>query len=204
MPPPHPPLSRADLDPDPVRQFGLWYAGATEAGEPRPEVMVCATATRDGAPSARYVLLRAWDARGFVFFTSYAGRKAQEIAGNPRGALAFYWDEVGRQVRVEGVVEAAAPEESDAYWGTRSRDSQLSAAAARQSAPLADRATMEARMRAIDAEHAGRPIPRPPEWGGYRVVPDYFEFWQRGEHRAHDRFAYERAGDAWRLQRLWP
>jgi pyridoxamine 5'-phosphate oxidase len=192
-------LNEAELDPDPLRQFESWFAAAGEAGLRAPEAMALATATQDGAPSARMVLLKGVDERGFVFFTSYESRKGDELEANPRAALLFYWEPLGRQVRVEGTVERISAEESDAYFASRPLGSRAGAAASRQSRPLADRAELERAVATLGDE-----IARPEWWGGYRVQPERYEFWQHRENRLHDRFLYERDGEAWSIQRLYP
>lgn len=192
-------LDEADLDPDPLRQFESWFAAARDAGLRAPEAMALATATPDGAPSARMVLLKGVDDRGFVFFTSYESRKGRELEANPRAALLFYWEPLGRQVRVEGPVERVSAEESDAYFASRPLGSRAGAAASHQSRPLADRAELERAVAAL-----GDDVARPEWWGGYRVRPERYEFWQHRENRLHDRFLYEREGSAWSIQRLYP
>jgi pyridoxamine 5'-phosphate oxidase len=186
-------------DPDPLRQFEAWFAEARDAGVPVPEAMAVATATADGAPSVRMVLLKDVDERGFVFFTNYESRKGRELEANPRAALLFHWEALGRQVRVEGSVERVSDAESDAYFSTRPVGSRLGAIASKQSRPLADRAELERAIEALPDD-----APRPEWWGGYRVRPERFEFWQHRENRLHDRFLYERDGEAWSIQRLYP
>ncbi len=192
-------LDEADLDPDPLRQFESWFAAAREAGLRAPEAMALATATPDGAPSARMVLLKGVDERGFVFFTSYESRKGDELEANPRAALLFYWEPLGRQVRVEGAVERVSAEESDAYFASRPPGSRAGAAASHQSRSLADRSELERAVAAL-----GDDVGRPDWWGGYRVRPERYEFWQHRENRLHDRFLYEREGSAWSIRRLYP
>jgi pyridoxamine 5'-phosphate oxidase len=192
-------LAEADLDPDPLRQFEAWFDAAREAGVRAPEAMALATATPEGAPSARMVLLKAADERGFVFFTSYESRKGRDLEANARAALLFYWEPLGRQVRVEGTVERVSVEESDAYFASRPPGSRAGAAASRQSRPLADRAELERAVAAL-----GDDVPRPEWWGGYRLRPERYEFWQHRENRLHDRLCYERDGSAWRIERLYP
>jgi pyridoxamine 5'-phosphate oxidase len=195
-------LRRRDLDPDPVAQFRAWYAAAREAGGRLPEAVALATATRTGAPSARMVLLKGFDAAGFVFFTGYESRKGRELDDNPRAALLFYWEALGRQVRVEGGVDRVAEEESDAYWASRPPASRLSAAASEQSRPIGTREELERRVESLAA--AGE-APRPARWGGYRLEPDVFEFWQHRDDRLHDRFRYARdSGGGWAVERLQP
>jgi pyridoxamine 5'-phosphate oxidase len=192
-------LDEADLDPDPLRQFESWFAAARDAGLGVPEAMALATATPDGAPSARMVLLKGVDERGFVFFTSYESRKGAELEANPRAALLFYWQPLGRQVRVEGPVVRVSAEDSGAYFASRPPGSRAGAAASHQSRPLADRAELERAVAAL-----GDDVARPEWWGGYRVRPERYEFWQHRENRLHDRFLYERDGEAWSIQRLYP
>jgi len=194
-------LRRRDLDPDPLAQFAAWFRAAGEAGVPVPEAMALATANVGGAPSARMVLLKGFDERGFVFFTSYRSRKGRELAANPRAALLFHWQPLGRQVRVEGPVAAVSAEESDAYFRSRPLGSRLSAIASDQSAPVVERAELEVRVGAL----GGDPDPaRPADWGGYVVEPVAYEFWQHRDDRLHDRFRYVRDGDGWRIERLQP
>jgi pyridoxamine 5'-phosphate oxidase len=198
-----PPLRRADLDPDPLRQFAAWYARAADAVD-TPEAVVLATATAAGAPSARMVLLKGFDGRGFVIYTNYFSRKGQEIAQNPRAALLFHWAPLGRQVRVEGVVHRIDAAESDAYFRTRPPGSRLSAAASPQSRPVARREVLEAAVAELASRHPDGDVPRPDEWGGLRLVASRFEFWQHGDDRLHDRFRYHREGELWTVERLAP
>jgi pyridoxamine 5'-phosphate oxidase len=197
------PLRRADLDPDPLRQFAAWYAQAADAVD-APEAVVLATATAAGAPSARMVLLKGFDQRGFVFYTNYFSRKGQEIAQNPRAALLFHWTPLGRQVRIEGVVHRIDAAESDAYFRTRPPGSRLSAAASPQSRPVANRDVLEAAVAELASRHPDGDVPRPEEWGGLRLVASRFEFWQHGDDRLHDRFRYRREGEIWTVDRLGP
>ena len=198
-----PPLRRADLDPDPLRQFAAWFAQAADAVD-APEAVVLATATAAGAPSARMVLLKGFDQRGFVFYTNYFSRKGQEIAQNPRAAMLFHWTPLGRQVRIEGVVHRIDAAESDAYFRTRPPGSRLSAAASPQSRPVASRDVLEAAVAQLASRHPDGDVPRPDEWGGLRLVASRFEFWQHGDDRLHDRFRYRREGDIWTVDRLGP
>jgi pyridoxamine 5'-phosphate oxidase len=201
------PLDRADLDPDPITQFRSWLTEAEVAGIALPNAMALATADTDGRPSVRNVLLRGVDERGFVFFTNYESRKARQLASNPHAGLVFYWKELDRQVCVTGDVQRADEEESDAYFATRPRDAQIGAWASRQSAEIAGRDELDARVAEVEARFAGEVVPRPEFWGGFRVIPDALEFWQGRAHRLHDRFRYELdASDpaGWRLARLSP
>jgi len=198
-----PPLRRADLDPDPLRQFAAWYSQAADAVD-APEAVVLATAAPSGGPSARMVLLKGFDQRGFVFYTNYFSRKGQEIAQNPRAAMLFHWSPLGRQVRVEGAVHRIDAAESAAYFKPRPPGSRLSAAASPQSRPVASREVLETAVAELESRYPDGAVPRPEEWGGLRLVPSRFEFWQHGEDRLHDRFTYRRDGQAWAVERLGP
>ena len=197
-------LRLADLDRDPLVQFRRWHDEAQAAGVRAPEAMALATATSGGAPSVRMVLLKGADERGFAFYTGYVSRKSAELDSNPRAALLFYWDPLGRQVRIEGSVERVSDEESDAYFATRPRGAQLAASASRQSSVLANREELDLRVAELERDHAAREVPRPEHWGGYRLVPDTYEFWQHREDRLHDRLRYRSADGAWTIERLSP
>ena len=198
-------LTEADAHPDPVEQFRRWFDEALAANLYEPNAMTLATATREGRPSARVVLLKGFDERGFVFYTNYEGRKARELEENPYCALAFYWGDLERQVRVEGRAGRVIKEESDAYYESRPRGSRLGTWASAQSRPVEDREALEERLRGLEAEYEGREVPRPPFWGGYRVEPESVEFWQGRENRLHDRLLYRRQdGGGWRVERLQP
>jgi pyridoxamine 5'-phosphate oxidase len=200
-------LLEDDLLPDPVEQFRTWFsAAAGKSGIELPETMVLATATADGAPSARAVLLKGVDERGFVFFTNYESRKARELAENPRAALVFLWGPLGRQVRVEGDVARLPAAESEAYFRTRPFGSRVGASASPQSAVVPSREAFEARVAELTAKYAGREdeLPLPPTWGGFRIAPTSIEFWQRRDDRLHDRLRYRRADGGWIVERLAP
>ena len=200
-----PPLNDTDLDPHPFMQFGRWFDEATAAVPLMPETMMLATATHDGDLSVRAVLLKGFDEHGFVFFTNYNSRKAAQIHDNPRAALAFWWPQLERQVRVEGAVVRVTEEESNAYFATRPRGSQIGAWASEQSKVIAGRGDLDARFEELSTTYRDRPIPRPPHWGGYRVIPIYFEFWQSRDDRLHDRFCYRlRDAKDWVIERLSP
>jgi pyridoxamine 5'-phosphate oxidase len=202
---PPPPLREQDVDPDPLAQFRAWYGDARAAGLPLAEAMTLATATADGRPSARVVLLRGCDEGGFVFYTNYDSRKGRELAANPRAALVFHWQPLERQVRVEGRVEPISAEQSDAYFRSRPRASRLGAWASPQSEVLAGRRELERRLREAAARFGEGEVPRPPYWGGYRVVPEVVEFWQGREGRLHDRLRYRRLPHGgWAVERLAP
>jgi pyridoxamine 5'-phosphate oxidase len=197
-------LRRADLASEPLAQFQRWYAEASAVLD-APEAMALATATAGGAPSVRMVLLKGFDERGLVFYSHYTSRKGRELEANPQAALLFHWQLLGRQVRVEGTVERVPAEESNAYFATRPRDAQVGALASRQSDRLASRAELYDRLAELEGELAGGPVPRPPTWGGFRLAPTAWEFWQHRQSRLHDRFRYEREpSGAWRVDRLFP
>jgi pyridoxamine 5'-phosphate oxidase len=197
-------LAEADVDADPVVQFGRWFEQAEQAGLLEPTAMTLATATPDGRPSARMVLLRGFDERGFCFYTNYESRKGVELAANPRAALVFWWGELERQVRIEGPVAPTSRAESEAYFHSRPPGSQLSAAASPQSRDIQDRAVLERRVAELATGSAAGQVPLPDFWGGYRLTHEVVEFWQGRPNRLHDRLRYRRAGDGWKIERLAP
>jgi pyridoxamine 5'-phosphate oxidase len=189
---------------DPIARFHRWFAQARRSRIEQPDTMAVATADRAGRPSVRMVLLKHAAADGFVFYTNGKSRKGRELAANARAALVFHWDGLGRQVRVEGRVRQVPAAAADAYWATRPRASQLAALASAQSAPLRSRAQLMARYRSLSRRYRGAPVPRPPHWTGYRIVPQTIEFWTHREHRLHDRELFTRAGRGWRRTLLQP
>ena len=200
------PFDEQAVDTDPIAQFRRWFDDAQHAGALQPDVMIVATTTPTGDPSARAVLLRGFDERGFCFYTSYASRKGRELEANPRAAVVFHWPEVARQVRVTGHVERVSTVESEAYWVARPRESRISAWASEQSEPIASRDELDRRASEVAARFGDGDVPLPPFWGGYRVVPEEMEFWQHRDDRLHDRFAYSRRdpGLRWTVARLQP
>ena len=197
-------MDERDLDPDPLRQFERWFDEAREGGVDVPEAMALATATAEGKPSVRMVLLKGADERGFAFYTNEESRKGEELEANPHAALLFHWQPLGRQVRIEGRIERIPAEEADAYFATRPLGSRLAAWASPQSRPLADRAELERLYAEAAARYPGEDVPRPPHWGGFRLVPDAYELWQHADNRLHDRVRYERDRDRWNRVRLAP
>jgi len=197
-------MEQAVENQDPFDLFRAWYEEARSSSLALPDAMSLSTAGADGSPCARMVLLSSFDRRGFVFHTNYESRKGMELAACPKAALLFWWEPLNRQVRIEGTAERTAPEESDAYFAERPRGAQLGAWASDQSRLLAARETLEARMREIEGRYEGRPVPRPPNWGGYRVIPLVFEFWTGREDRLHDRIRFDRTPEGWAGTRLYP
>jgi pyridoxamine 5'-phosphate oxidase len=197
-------LDETAVDPDPLVEFARWFAEVERAELPEPNAMTLATATADGVPSARVVLLKGFDERGFVFFTDYRSRKAWELEANPRAALVFYWGELERQVRITGVVQRTSKEESERYFRGRPAGSRRGAWASHQSQVIPSRSRLEEELRNVEAKYPTDDIPLPPYWGGYRLLPDAIEFWQGRENRLHDRIRYVREGEGWRVERLSP
>ena len=197
-------LHESDSLEDPIAQFQLWYRQARLLALPQPNAFALATVGEDGRPSSRMLLLKDVEERGFVFYTNYNSRKARDIAARPRGAMVFYWTEFYRQVRAEGRLERVSDADSDEYFASRPRGSQVGAWASDQSEELPDRETLEAKVKQFEARFKGQPIPRPPHWGGYRLVPERIEFWQGRPSRLHDRLCYLRDGGRWVRIRLSP
>lgn len=189
---------------DPFHQFQKWFDEALVAEPNHANAMTLATCTREGKPSARVVLLKSWDPRGFVFYTNYNSRKASELLENPRASLVFWWQGLERQVRIEGRVEKTAEQEADAYFQTRPRESQIGAWASAQSEVIPARGTLEQRFQEIARIHENQTIPRPAHWGGFRLAPDSIEFWQGRPNRMHDRLRYRRLANGWIIERLSP
>ena len=198
-------LRRSDLDPNPIKQFANWFTTAIETGIRDVNAMSLATAGQDAKPSVRIVLLKSFDEDGFVFFTNYESEKGEQLEANPYAALGFYWIELDRQIRISGKVDKTSREESQTYFHSRPVGSQLSAWASRQSAVLDGRRVLDARMEEMNERFAGKRVPLPPHWGGYRLKPDNMEFWQGRSNRLHDRFRYTRQSDgSWLIERLAP
>ena len=197
-------LDRRDLLPDPLALFALWYKEAQQSTVARPHAMVLATADAQGRPSARMVLLKECDQRGFVFYTNSKSHKGRDLSQNPRAALVFHWEPLRKQVRVEGAVERVSSEEADAYFATRPRGSQLGAWASPQSETVPDRTALERETDQLEAHYAERDVPRPPHWNGYRICPDTLEFWVDRASRLHDRFEYRRSLQGWQIRQLAP
>ncbi len=198
-------LDEKTVDPDPIKLFRNWFDTAIASGSRLPESMTLATATPEGKPSARVVLLKQVDADGFVFYTNYRSAKANELDGNPQAALVFYWVGLDRQVRVEGTVGRVSAEESDQYFKTRPRESQLGALASPQSEVIESREVLEERLRTLERAYQDREVERPEHWGGYRLKPQRIEFWENRPGRLHDRIAYDQQADgSWTITRLAP
>ena len=198
-------LRRADLDPDPIKQFAIWFGEAAAAQIRDVNAMTLATATGDGAPSARIVLLKAISDRGFVFFTNYLSEKGRQLDANPRAALCLFWVQLERQIRIEGSVEKTSREESEEYFRSRPLGSRLGAWTSRQSEVIANRDALERQLAEVTTHYEGADVPLPTHWGGYRVKPSLIEFWQGRTNRLHDRFRYTREGEgSWRIERLSP
>ena len=199
----HAGLTEADAGDDPFALFAKWFDQAVAAAVPEPNAMTLATATPDGRPSARIVLLKGCDERGFTFFTNYDSRKGAELAANPRAALLFHWTDLARQIRIEGTVKRITDAESDAYHASRPRGSQIGAWASPQSSVIPERSFLEKKLPELEAKYPNE-IPRPPHWGGYRVAPELIEFWQGRQNRLHDRIRFTRQGGGWLRERLGP
>jgi pyridoxamine 5'-phosphate oxidase len=198
-------LHEADVDANPFQQFQVWFDQAVAAALPEPNAMTLATATPDGIPSARVVLLKGFDERGFVFYTNYQSRKGQELAQNPKAALVFWWAELERQVRLEGPIEKVSDQETETYFHSRPIGSQLGAWVSHQSQVIASRDVLEQRLEELKARYENQVIPRPAHWGGYRLIPKAIEFWQGRSNRLHDRLCYKRVShDSWNVERLSP
>ena len=197
-------LDLVDLDPDPIRQFAAWFQPRLASGVPEASAMTLATVTPDGHPAARTVLLKEVSDQGFVFYTNYGSPKGRQLAAIPRATLVFFWPEMHRQVIVSGPVTRVSDQESDAYFRTRPRGSQLGAWASNQSEPLLSREVLERRVAELDRQYRGKDVPRPPHWGGFRLTPEGLEFWQGRTDRLHDRFRYRCEAGRWRVGRLSP
>lgn len=197
-------LDEASVSPCPFTQFRVWFDVASQAEAQEPNACALATASGDGAPSVRMVLLKAFDHAGFVFFSNYASQKGEHLSANPRAALLFYWPSLERQVRIEGRCERTSIADSDAYFSSRPKNAQLGAAVSKQSRVATSREVIDEAYRNLVQEVGDANITRPEQWGGYRVIPDRFEFWQGRESRLHDRIRYIRDGSQWRTERLWP
>ncbi len=189
---------------DPFSIFRDWYQDAMAAGTPDPTIMTLATVNMDGSPTARIVLLKSNDENGFVFYTNYKSRKSQDLENNSRAALVFHWREPGYQIRIEGITEKVSTETSDRYFSSRPRGSQLGAWASQQSQEIPSKATLDESLKRWETEFRDQPVPRPPHWGGCRVIPDRIEFWSEREDRLHERMLFEKAGPDWILKRLAP
>ena len=198
-------LSESEVSPDPIHQFGQWFKEAVDSQLLEPNAFSLATARQDGQPSVRTVLLKSFDSQGFLFFSNYESKKGDALKVNPKGAILFTWLELQRQIRIEGIVEKISEKESLEYFQSRPKDSQIGAWASPQSRPISSREILEKNQNRLAAEYAEvEKLPLPPFWGGYRLAPVWFEFWQGRESRLHDRLVYERAGESWKIGRLAP
>lgn len=197
-------LDKADVLADPIAQFRIWFNAALQANVPEPNAMYISTVTENGRPDGRIVLLKDILNTGFVFYTNYESRKGKELTSHPFAAITFFYQELERQIRIEGRVEKVSPEQSDDYFNSRPRGSQLGAWVSNQSSVIENRDVLEARQRELEARFADQPIPRPPHWGGYQVIPDVIEFWQGRPSRLHDRIRYRKQNDNWIIERLAP
>lgn len=197
-------LLERDVDPDPIKQFTRWFDEALKAGIEEANAMTLATASPDGQPDARIVLLKQVDARGFAFFTNYESAKGEHLAANPRAALVFFWHELERQVRVSGTVERVSRAESKEYFHSRPPGSQLGAWVSQQSRVIPGRSVLESKLKALEHRYEGKTVPLPPHWGGYMVTPVTIEFWQGRPKRLHDRLRYSRRDEGWKIERLAP
>jgi pyridoxamine 5'-phosphate oxidase len=197
-------LSEKSVEHDPIRQFGIWYAERLKTKAANPDSVTLATSAADGNVSARTVLLKDYNDNGFVFFTNYGSKKGLQLSQNPNAALLFYWPESGRQVRIEGVVEKISEVESEDYFKTRPRESQIGTWASEQSRVIPDRTHLESRVEFYKNKFSDNPVPRPSHWGGFRLVAEWIEFWQEGEFRLHDRIVFKRTGNSWSFERLAP
>lgn len=197
-------LSKDNINKNPFEQFSTWYKSAIDAGFVHPDAMTLATADKNGKPSARIVLLKSFDEKGFVFFTNYESRKGNELGVNPYASLVFYWDKINKQVRIEGSIEKISAMESEEYFHSRPQGSQIGALASPQSKVIKDREYLDEKFSELSRKFEGKEIPIPQNWGGYRVKPYYFEFWQSRENRLHDRMTYIRDRYSWKIERLAP
>lgn len=197
-------LDKADVSPDPIAQFQVWFEAALGAGVPEPNAMHVSTVTADGRPDGRIVLIKDVSDAGFVFYTNYESRKGRQLTDRPFAALTFFYPELERQIRIEGRVEKVSAHESDAYFNSRPRGSQIGAWVSQQSSLVESRDVLQNRQRELETQFDGQPVPRPPHWGGFRVVPDMLEFWQGRPSRLHDRIRYRKEGQDWIIERLSP
>jgi pyridoxamine 5'-phosphate oxidase len=197
-------ISEISAHPDPIVQFKIWYGEHLISGIAIPEAVTLATASADGKVSARTVLLKDYNEKGFVFFTNYKSRKGFQLSSNPRAALLFYWPESGRQVRIEGLTEKVSDKDSESYFRTRPRESQLSAWASEQSSVIPNRQYLENRFDFYKIKYSDKPVDKPRYWGGFRLIPEWFEFWQEGDFRLHDRLTYTKRKNLWVIERLAP